>query len=1063
MSKNPVICIDISPSTAVAACPAEGETNFLTQLNIATYLPKEACDIRTEDFSGILGKIKEAAEHRLQGKIEEIMLSTPNHYTVVESTKLRDAAKGLGMNLIRRMTRAEALAVYHCANSKNETEFVLSVVNSPEQVDVHFAVYGDSVVDGIFVNSFTGFGQADISGLFKYTEEGLDDNTLFTVCLCDSYRNQELFDKIDSQCKAHLKNYRIIPYGEEKIAHGLCRYSEVLTGSAKGCLLIQTLPYSVGIQVNGETILTIEKGQPIPTVDSVIYKVPPAPVTISLACIQDVFGPRNSIIDSRPLPDELCGEETEFSVGFNSNMSFEYSYRKTADEAADENAHTEEEQEEAVDMTGVKRILGIDFGTSTSLIRVRAYENGEPVGKVESVEFEDGGTVPTLILHNKKYNETMVGYEAAHNSDQGGLLSNFKLDLASKDEETRKNALKNVGIFFKHLYETYDDQRTSIDPICNTETTYISYPVKWKKELRNEMKNIASSAGFQDVRGIDEASAAIHAVLVQQKDKIRQIDSDTVNILLIDMGAGTTDLALCKCTLGQREVEVLNTWPKDGNHALFGGREVDEALWGYVKKYLNDCGITNFPNEANNIASSKGWKEKTVARELLKHGTITSCGIAHTYLSNVGTEKPFPPMDRAVFEDLLEDYLRQFPDMVNGILHNTPQCRHEDVDMVVFAGGHSRWYFADEMIFGKMTRFGEINIPKIKAEPWRVIKLARPHETVALGMVYQPISVEVKRAAPKAEMKAKPKPERDVSDNYEALMVIEDVSTVIGRGTVVTGAIRNGAFNINDTAELCDASGNKHMDVTISGFELPHKDDAPVAKAGGVGLLLRGVSRDEVQSGYKLIKRNKSSSSGTALTFEDKLSEVQLATGASWNDCKNALNFTNNHKENAIEFLRTKGKGFSSSVQASDSQWRNISSQKEAEDYTGHLLNSLGLNSFPDSRNIMAHSGGFYDKLTGARTYARIDCGEYPLFIYDGTVFGSSAKTGFLATTKGIYTGWMGESAGKRNWADVTNIDNNGSLIPVSAANQTSLRVSGSTVKGQEQYSLLKRIWQDLR
>jgi TPR repeat protein len=67
--------------------------------------------------------------------------------------------------------------------------------------------------------------------------------------------------------------------------------------------------------------------------------------------------------------------------------------------------------------------------------------------------------------------------------------------------------------------------------------------------------------------------------------------------------------------------------------------------------------------------------------------------------------------------------------------------------MVVFAGGHSRWYFADEMIFGKMTRFGEINIPKIKAEPWRVIKLARPHETVALGMVYQPISVEVKRAS----------------------------------------------------------------------------------------------------------------------------------------------------------------------------------------------------------------------------------------------------------------------------------------------------------------------------
>jgi molecular chaperone DnaK (HSP70) len=410
----------------------------------------------------------------------------------------------------------------------------------------------------------------------------------------------------------------------------------------------------------------------------------------------------------------------------------------------------------------IQRIIGIDFGTSTSIVKVKTYNNGKPLGAEDLADYVrfDGvsDTVPTLVCYDSENDEYMVGHQAKNNSDQGELYANFKLDLISPDDDVRENAFVLVRKFFGHLYEEYNYQRSNF-PKCDEEVTYVSYPVKWSRELADEMLRIACDAGFKNVRGIDEASAAIHAVSVLQKDVLKKLYGNTFNTLLIDMGAGTTDLALCRYTVGDKNAHILNTFPKSGDGALFGGKEIDSALWDFVKNYLNECGLTNIINEQRYLPQCKEWKEANVSMLLNKNREIKSCGFIMPILLNLVDEpKPFPTLTRFTFETMLHSYLRQFPELINGIINDTPAFSAAEIDLVILAGGHSQWYFTNEIVSAKMVNYGIVDLPKIRQDCWRVVKLARPHESVALGMVYQPMikpdAIPLSQAQPQAQAQA---------------------------------------------------------------------------------------------------------------------------------------------------------------------------------------------------------------------------------------------------------------------------------------------------------------------
>jgi elongation factor Tu len=96
-----------------------------------------------------------------------------------------------------------------------------------------------------------------------------------------------------------------------------------------------------------------------------------------------------------------------------------------------------------------------------------------------------------------------------------------------------------------------------------------------------------------------------------------------------------------------------------------------------------------------------------------------------------------------------------------------------------------------------------------------------------------------------------PDPVRDIDKPF--LMPIEDVFTITGRGTVVTGRVERGVLKVNQEVEVVGIKP-KAIKTTVTGVEMFRKllDEARAGE--NVGLLLRGVKREDVERGQVVVK-----------------------------------------------------------------------------------------------------------------------------------------------------------------------------------------------------------------
>ena len=95
-----------------------------------------------------------------------------------------------------------------------------------------------------------------------------------------------------------------------------------------------------------------------------------------------------------------------------------------------------------------------------------------------------------------------------------------------------------------------------------------------------------------------------------------------------------------------------------------------------------------------------------------------------------------------------------------------------------------------------------------------------------------------------------PTPVRDTDKPF--LMSIEDVFTITGRGTVVTGRVERGELKLNEEVEIVGIKDTRKT--TVTGIEMFRKQ-LDYAQAGdNAGVLLRGISRDDVERGQVLAK-----------------------------------------------------------------------------------------------------------------------------------------------------------------------------------------------------------------
>ncbi|BDZ41205.1 elongation factor Tu [Paraoerskovia sediminicola] len=95
-----------------------------------------------------------------------------------------------------------------------------------------------------------------------------------------------------------------------------------------------------------------------------------------------------------------------------------------------------------------------------------------------------------------------------------------------------------------------------------------------------------------------------------------------------------------------------------------------------------------------------------------------------------------------------------------------------------------------------------------------------------------------------------PEPARELDKPF--LMPVEDVFTITGRGTVVTGKVERGTLDINSDVEIVGI--RTLQKTTVTGIETFHKQMDQAQAGDNTGLLLRGIKREDVERGQVIVK-----------------------------------------------------------------------------------------------------------------------------------------------------------------------------------------------------------------
>jgi len=97
-----------------------------------------------------------------------------------------------------------------------------------------------------------------------------------------------------------------------------------------------------------------------------------------------------------------------------------------------------------------------------------------------------------------------------------------------------------------------------------------------------------------------------------------------------------------------------------------------------------------------------------------------------------------------------------------------------------------------------------------------------------------------------------PEPEREIDKPF--LMAVEDVFSITGRGTVATGRIERGKVKVGETVEIVGIKDTRTT--TVTGVEMFRKLLDEGMAGDNVGLLLRGVQKEDIERGMVLVKPN---------------------------------------------------------------------------------------------------------------------------------------------------------------------------------------------------------------
>ena len=430
----------------------------------------------------------------------------------------------------------------------------------------------------------------------------------------------------------------------------------------------------------------------------------------------------------------------------------------------------------------MKLIVGIDFGTSTTVVRYRV--DGSDV--IQTIKDKNGVSdiIPSVIF--KQFDgRCLYGWEAIkrwHNDTEGDPIINFKMGLIDKNEKVRKEKAAYIEEFLKYVYGLFEQQTQRLN--ATEWDVYISYPAKWDSPSIQFMEEAVRKAGFSgNIQGKKEPEAAVVNHLHEYSNKIKGsgmlILNESINVLMLDMGAGTSDIVIFSLRIneqGKTIIEKQLPYPTVENPYLCGGSEIDVLLSEYVKDYLKRMNVKSYYDEDEDedednlfkIYDVKMWKEDNLSSTLKENGVAyfpnNLKSSLHHMKNGKKADKEFT-MRRYDFEEITKKHWENLYALISSAINEYKSkfdIGAEDIDMLLLTGAHSLWYTVNNLFNGEGvagyigkrdykigdTTIKALDFEKLKKESWRMFPDVLPNESVAKGLCVLDDQIEIHSTAP---------------------------------------------------------------------------------------------------------------------------------------------------------------------------------------------------------------------------------------------------------------------------------------------------------------------------
>lgn len=427
--------------------------------------------------------------------------------------------------------------------------------------------------------------------------------------------------------------------------------------------------------------------------------------------------------------------------------------------------------------------IGIDFGTSTTVIKYRY--SGQDERYIQAITDPKDGrrTIPTVVYYPQNEGEPLFGLEAEEKSItqvEPNIQTNFKIHLKNMGSPYFAQSAQVLRDYFNFLFKLIYDSvlhNGNYDDVV----VYLSVPAKWTNEARNFMRDEFYNVGFGELNNgdhnvvveiIDEPTAATYYLLYRESNKLfvnNTIKPGKVsNVLLLDMGAGTSDIVLFQAQIQENEsgrallndLQNVRKYPRNDNNILCGGSEIDRCLQMYLRdlvlSYADNLG--NGWNRMCSIQSVKAWKE-TMSSDFAsskeangmppKLRDILTFRLEEnpTTFNNLVTNFKFTESD---FINVSKHHWEKLNDLIKGAISEYKEefgISAADIDIVLLTGGHSSWHFIKDLFNGNGIggKIGKDNgFTKLAQDPvHRILQGNVPSETVALGMCMQDLGIKI--------------------------------------------------------------------------------------------------------------------------------------------------------------------------------------------------------------------------------------------------------------------------------------------------------------------------------